>query len=175
MVFGNANVIGWGFGAQPIAGRAIVVGTNGTNGNGAFLTTGGVWSNGSDRNIKENFVELDSKEILGKVKTLPITRWNYKGESVKATHIGPMAQDFYALFETGNDDKSISTIDPAGVALISIQELIKKIELLEAENQKLKSENSSLESKVSSIEDQQNALAKDMEELKRILGAEAKK
>lgn len=37
-----------------------------------------------------------------------------------------MAQDFYALFNLGNDDKSISTIDPAGIALAGVQQLKKE-------------------------------------------------
>ncbi len=37
-----------------------------------------------------------------------------------------MAQDFKAAFNLGIDNKTISTIDPAGVALAAIQELIKE-------------------------------------------------
>ena len=48
-------------------------------------------------------------------------------------HIGPMAQDFYRLFEVGYDDKTISTIDPAGIALAAIQELYKRNQELESE------------------------------------------
>lgn len=170
VVIGNGNVIGWGFGTQPIAGRAFVVGTSTSNGNGAYLTTGGVWTNASDRNKKENFKLVDNEEILMKVKALPITRWNYIGESKTNTHIGPMAQDFYTLFQTGDDDKTISTIDPSGVAIASIQALLKRIEDLQKENELLKSEKGVLESKVTSIEQQQQSLQKDVEELKRILG-----
>ena len=43
-------------------------------------------------------------------------------------HIGPMAQDFYKLFNLGNDDKSISTIDPSGIALAAIKEQQKIID-----------------------------------------------
>ena len=73
---------------------------------------------------------LDSKDVLNKIMTLPITQWNYKGENITTTHIGPMAQDFYNLFHTGGDSLAISTIDPAGVALIGIQELQKENETL---------------------------------------------
>ena len=34
-----------------------------------------------------------------------------------------MAQDFYAAFRLGNDNKSISTVDAQGVALAAIQGL----------------------------------------------------
>ncbi len=42
-------------------------------------------------------------------------------------HIGPISQDFNPLFEVGKDDKTISTIDPAGVALVVIQEVYRII------------------------------------------------
>jgi len=88
---------------------------------GAYVTTGGVWTNASDRNKKENFTQLDGADILSKIAQLPVTEWNYKNEATSVTHIGPMAQDFYALFKLGGSDTSISTIDPAGIALIGIQ------------------------------------------------------
>ena len=61
---------------------------------------------------------------------MDITRWKYKGTD--EYHIGPMAQDFYALFNVGVDDKRISSIDPSGVALVAIKALNDKI----AEQQK---------------------------------------
>ncbi len=93
---------------------------------GAILSTGGTWVNASDRNLKENFTDLDSSEILSKINSLPIQRWNYKAENQAVTHIGPVAQDFYSTFGLGGSDTSISTIDPAGVALIGIQVLSKE-------------------------------------------------
>ncbi|MCH9031370.1 MAG: hypothetical protein IIB00_03820 [candidate division Zixibacteria bacterium] len=58
------------------------------------------------------------------------------------THVGPMAQDFYALFGVGADNKSISTIDPAGIALAAIKALYeksKRIDALESELAELRS------------------------------------
>lgn len=74
-------------------------------------------------NLKENFTEIDADEILGKIANLSIKKWNYKSENDQRTHIGPTAQDFYAAFELGDDDKAISSIDPSGVALVAIQQL----------------------------------------------------
>ena len=90
---------------------------------GAYLTTGGVWTNSSDRNLKENFMPIDGQEILELLEQLEIKQWNYKEDDENITHIGPVAQDFYALFGLGSDDKAISTVDPAGIALAAIQEL----------------------------------------------------
>ena len=125
MVFGNGAVQSWLFGVTaPNSGQALTVGTNSSNGNGAYLTSGGVWTNASDRNKKEHFQTLNDEELLQKISTLPITRWNYKG--LPEQHIGPVAQDFYRIFRVGTDDKTISTIDPSGIALAGIQGLYRK-------------------------------------------------
>lgn len=97
---------------------------------GAYLSVFGAWTNSSDRNKKENFTELDRDDLLNKVAQLEITHWNYKGD--EASHIGPVAQQFYALFGLGNDSTSISTIDPAGIALAAIQELDKRTREIDA-------------------------------------------
>ena len=68
---------------------------------------------------------------------LPIQRWNYKSDASEARHIGPTAQDFNSAFDLGSSDKSISTIDPSGVALAAIKELIKENEELRARIAKL--------------------------------------
>jgi trimeric autotransporter adhesin len=90
--------------------------------NGAHLTDSGTWVNASDRNLKEHFEPLDGRQLLDRLARLPITRWNYKIAPAEK-HVGPMAQDFQAVFGLGRDDKSISTIDPAGLALRAIQQL----------------------------------------------------
>jgi photosystem II stability/assembly factor-like uncharacterized protein len=98
---------------------------------GAHVTTGGTWTNASSRDLKENFTEVNGDEILAKINQLNITQWNYKLEASSTVHIGPIAEEFYDLFKTGGTDKSISSIDPAGVALIGIQTLSKKVEVLQ--------------------------------------------
>lgn len=90
---------------------------------GAHLTAGGVWTNASDANLKENFQPVDGQELLEKIAELPISQWNYKSESNQVKHIGPTAQDFQEVFGVGSDGKSISTIDPAGIALAAAKEL----------------------------------------------------
>lgn len=132
MGFGNTAVTSWVFGRTTnTANRALEVGTNNTNGNGAFLTTGGTWTNNSDVNLKEEITTISTHDILQKIANMPITRWKYKGTN--EFHIGPMAQDFHAAFKTGTDNKSISSIDPAGVALAAIQALIEQNEKLTQE------------------------------------------
>jgi hypothetical protein len=63
--------------------------------------------------------------------------WNYKSEDATVRHIGPTAQDFYAAFGLGGDDRSISTIDPSGVALAAIQELYRENKQLRERVEKL--------------------------------------
>jgi hypothetical protein len=105
---------------------------------GAHLTPGGVWTNASDENLKENFQPVDGEEILEKIEQLEITQWNYKTESDEVTHIGPTAQDFKEAFGVGSNDKSISTIDPSGVALVAVKELRKENKELKAQVAELK-------------------------------------
>jgi len=107
---------------------------NGSSGGGTTLmslSTSGLTVNGTfvsacDRNLKEHFQAVDAQRVLAQVSALPITRWNYK-EDTTSEHIGPMAQDFYAAFGVGPDDKHITTIDEGGVALAAIQGLNEKV------------------------------------------------
>lgn len=100
-------------------------GTNHIEVVGGANCDGTTWNNASDVNSKENFQSVDGEEILKSLEDLEITRWNYKGKD-EAEHIGPTAQDFYKAFGVGTDDKSISTVDPSGIALAAIKELYKK-------------------------------------------------
>ena len=115
--------------ATPVAGANVTV-TNLYPINtqtGAYLSSGGTWTNASDRNLKEDFTPVDPAEMLNKINTLPVTEWDYKTEGPTVKHIGPVAQDFYAAFGVGNNNTSISTIDPAGIALLGIQALSKQV------------------------------------------------
>ncbi len=103
---------------------------------GGYLSSSGDWTNNSDKNRKENFEAINGQTILELLDKLEITRWNYKDDD-DVKHIGPMAQDFYALFGLGNDDVSISSIDPGGIALAAIQELHKKTKQLENQQQEI--------------------------------------
>ena len=112
---------------------------------GVVLSPGeGTWASLSDRNAKTNIVPLDDAAILAKVDTLPIDGWSYTSDTA-VHHVGPMAQDFYAAFGTGIDDRHITSIDEDGVALAAIK-------ALHRENDQLRSENRSLESRLNAQE-----------------------
>ncbi|AYK08634.1 tail fiber domain-containing protein [Brevibacillus laterosporus] len=92
----------------------------------------------SDKNTKENFSDVNTLEILGKLVSMQIQSWNYKEDSSDKRHIGPTAQDFHAAFGlNGDDNRLISSIDLQGVALAAIQGLNEKNEKLKAENAEL--------------------------------------
>lgn len=81
----------------------------------------------SDRNLKANVTPVDKQEVLKRLAKMPISTWNYKDEDPSLRHVGPMAQDFYATFGVGGDDKRIHFIDANGVALAAIQGLYQSI------------------------------------------------
>lgn len=114
---GNSNVAKIGIGKNPDASNILDFEVT-----TAKLTTGGVWTNASDRKLKNNFEKLDAQDILHRVNQLQIQRWHYIADPEGISHIGPVAQDFHKLFNVG-DDTTISSIDPSGVALLAIQAL----------------------------------------------------
>tara|TARA_A100000171_G_scaffold50091_1_gene60594 strand:+ start:108 stop:1106 length:999 start_codon:yes stop_codon:yes gene_type:complete len=99
---------------------------------GAFLSLGGIWISISDRDAKEDAREIDGDDLLARVSDLPIYNWTYKVEGDDGRHIGPYAQDFYAQFGLGSDDRHIAATDMAGVSLRAIQVLTDRIEDLES-------------------------------------------
>ena len=100
------------------------------------VSTYSTFNNNSDRNAKQDFTSVSPAQILDKVLQLPVSEWSYKVDSA-TRHIGAMAQDFYAAFNVGTDDKHIAPIDEGGVALAAIQGLNQKVD---SENAKLTEE-----------------------------------
>jgi hypothetical protein len=105
----------------------------------------------SDRNAKENFTPVNSRDVLDKVSALPLTEWNFKEDSA-TKHIGPMAQDFYAAFGVGPDNKHIATVDADGVALAAIQGLNQKVDELRTELKRKDNENVELKQRLDALE-----------------------
>ncbi|MFT5512347.1 MAG: hypothetical protein ACI8SE_000745, partial [Bacteroidia bacterium] len=103
---------------------------------GVYMNNAGTsWSSVSDKNMKENFEDVNGEAILHKIENLSITKWNYKGNTDDVKYIGPMAQDFYSSFGLGGSDSlGISTLAFDGVNMIAIQALVirtNKIQILE--------------------------------------------
>lgn len=119
---------------------------------GAYLSTSGVWTNTSDVNRKRNFQDISDNDILARICRLPIKSWNYKTETDQIRHIGPTAQDFYAAFGLGTDEKAIGTVDADGVALAGIQALDARTNLQTQHLKTLASENEALQQRLTALE-----------------------
>jgi len=120
---------------------------------------GGSWTSVSDRNLKENFRDINTEDILVKVGSLPLSNWNYKAQEKDVRHIGPMAQDFYAAFHLdGQSDTTINTLDIDGINMAAIQALkMRTDELKDAITE------------LNELKAEVYAMKKDIEELKALL------
>ena len=106
----------------------IHVGTNTSNGNGAYLSADGLWTDASSKAFKTDFQPLDGEEILREISSLPLEAWRYK--STQGWHIGPYAEDFAQVFGVGTiredgtrENQYLAASDVAGVALAGVKEL----------------------------------------------------
>ncbi len=105
---------------------------------GVYLAPGsGTWSSLSDRAMKTDVRPLDEAAVLAKVDTLPVSEWSYISER-GVRHVGPMAQDFYAAFKIGEDDRHIATIDEDGIALAAAKALSRRNTAVQRENDALR-------------------------------------
>jgi hypothetical protein len=91
----------------------------------------------SDRALKANFGSVDPTDMLRRVRELPLAAWNDARDDPGVRHIGPVAQDFAALFRVGADERHIHPLDGQGVALAAIQGLTREIEALQTEQMRL--------------------------------------
>ncbi|MEO7431488.1 MAG: tail fiber domain-containing protein [Dokdonella sp.] len=130
------------------ADRPLRVGTSGSNGNGAFLSATGVWTNASSRTFKDTIAAVDPRAVLDKLVAMPVATWFYKDAHTDGQHMGPIAEDFAQTFGLGSNEKYIGTVDESGVALAAIQGLNHKVE---AENSSLKKQNADLRSEMDVI------------------------
>lgn len=172
VVLGDQDVTKWAFGLQTTdSGKAIQVGDDSSNGNGAYLTTGGTWTNASSKNLKTNFLSFVDDWFFEKIKNLTILKWDYIGTN--ETHIGPTSEEFIEAFGVGDgiDDSHLSTLDVSGVALRGVQGLIHRDESQEKEIKDLKSEIEELKSqkKINELKSEIEELKAQIETLKSIV------
>ena len=161
----------------------IHVGTDNTNGNGAYLTGGGQWTDGSSRSFKERFVQYRPAEVLEKILQLPVEGYFYKG--TEEYHITPMAEDFYRLFGTGvheiietdstgqlvrrpnpDVDKYLAASDVAGVALLGIQALHEENAQLRQQLSDMRMEDAQLRQRVSDLETENAQLRQQISDIR---------
>jgi hypothetical protein len=111
--------------------------------NGASLTAGGVWTNASSRDYKENITELSAADANETLKGLNPVLYNYKVNKAEK-HVGFIAEDVPEMVAT-KDRKSLSALDIVAVLTRVVQQQDRTIETLsdklaelEAEINKLK-------------------------------------
>ena len=134
-----------GIGTDTPRGRLHVVARPGQEGaadiflldNNGNLEIGGLLTEASSVLLKEHFVAIDGQEVLAHLARLPITTWNYKTDAPSVRHMGPMAQDFYAAFGLGADDRHLAPLDVNGVALAGVQALSQQVQALKLQNAEL--------------------------------------
>jgi len=138
IIFGNNQVIGWGFGVSP-GTAAIRVGSSTSNGNGATLTKTGVWTNASDISKKYD-IENINYGINEVMKLRPVT---YKLKGLNNQDIGFIAQEVKKIVPEivyGEDGQmTISYGQLTSVLVKAVQEQQKQIEDLKKEIALLKS------------------------------------
>ena len=89
--------------------------------NNGNLTLTGTVTAPSDVNMKRDFMPISPEEVLAKLMEIPISTWSFRHDEAGVRHMGPMAQDFYAAYGLGADERHISFTDTAGVAFGAIQ------------------------------------------------------
>ncbi|MPY24849.1 tail fiber domain-containing protein [Shewanella sp. YLB-07] len=95
---------------------------------GGNITAQGTISPGSSRSTKNNINIIDGDKILNMLSEIDIFTWSYIRDAGKVTHIGPMAEEFYEIFNYGVDNKHISPTDTSGISLAAIKSLMDKVE-----------------------------------------------
>jgi trimeric autotransporter adhesin len=157
---GSTNA--YSFTARAPGGVRFITSTNNV---GAFLAPNATaWSVLSDCNSKENFVPINEQEILHKLEQMPVTKWNYKHDPTRA-YIGPTAQDFKAAFGLGNDDKSINTLDTAGVTLAAIKGMGQELNSLRSQLHERDRQMAERDAKIDQLEKSMQKLAEKLNQL----------
>jgi hypothetical protein len=96
---------------------------------GAYVSTGGVWTNSSSRSRKENIASLDIEDALAALMQLEPVQFNYRSDESER-YVGFIAEDVPSLV-ANNDRVSISPMDIVAVLTRVIQAQQARIEELE--------------------------------------------
>jgi hypothetical protein len=96
---------------------------------GARVTTGGVWTNASSREYKDNIEALATEEALGALRELNPVKFAYKKDMTEK-HVGFIAEEVPDLVST-KDRKGLSPMDIVAVLTKVVQELKARNEMLE--------------------------------------------
>ncbi len=100
---------------------------------GALVTAGGVWTNASSRDYKENIRSLSTKEAALTLASLTPVTYNYKVDKTQG-HVGFIAEDVPELVAT-KDRKGLSPMDIVAVLTKVVQKQERVMEEQERVNQ----------------------------------------
>ena len=106
-------------------GGNVGIGTNSPSqplqmGSGAYVTTGGVWTNASSREYKTDIKQLTADKALDALTQLKPVEFAYKVDK-EEKHLGFIAEDAPALVAT-KDRKGMSSMDVVAVLTKVVQE-----------------------------------------------------
>jgi hypothetical protein len=111
-----------------------------TDGNAAFVSTGGVWTNGSSRTFKEHIEELSADEAVAAVAALKPVRYNYIREP-NEKYVGFIAEDVPELVAAESyGHKYLSPMDIVATLTKVVQEQQKTIDELSKKVDQLSNE-----------------------------------
>ena len=96
---------------------------------GAHVTAGGVWTNRSSRDSKENIADLSSGDAVAAVMALQPVSFNYRAEQGEG-YVGFIAEDVPGLLAS-SDGKSLSAMDVVAALTKVVQEQQRRIDALE--------------------------------------------
>ena len=77
--------------------------------NGAFCSTGGVWTNASSRKLKQNIAPLEAEVAVDAIRRIEPVTYRYKNSPAE-THVGFIAEDVPEVVAT-NDRESLAAMD----------------------------------------------------------------
>lgn len=128
--------------------------TNQTLTTGCNLPAGsGVFSCSSSRALKNNFGDVDGEDVLGRIRSVPVSTWSYVSEGTQVRHIGPFAEDFHAACDVGTDDRSIGLLDIDGVNFAGVRALEQRTADQTAQIRALQGELAERDRRVESLEE----------------------
>lgn len=113
----------------------------------------GSWETLSDRDAKTSISPVNGTQVLEALLDLPISTWQYTGQPGSVKHIGPVAQDFYAAFRLGQDDRYIASVDADGVALAAIQGMYQVLQEKDARIRALSAENADQRQQIQALDE----------------------
>jgi hypothetical protein len=96
---------------------------------GAHVTSGGVWTNSSSREKKENITALSTEQAVAALSGLEPVQFNYRNERDE-DYVGFIAEDVPDLV-ANRDRQTLSTMDVVAVLTKVVQAQQRKIEELE--------------------------------------------